>query len=344
MRKHKYTSERQHSGAVSSSRRRFLITTGAGLLAGPTTLWSGAAQAQEYPSKPMRFVVPFAPGGSGDTIARIVSQKLSESMGQSVIVDNRAGAGGTIAANLVAKARPDGYTLLVGDFGPNVVAGSLYSKLPYDPSKDFAHVILMVTFPFVLTVPASSSLTNLSQLIEQAKSKPGSLRYSSAGVGTSGHLMAEMLNRIAGIQTQHVPYKGGAPAVQALLSGEVDFTIQSVPTSLPLLDAGRGRGLGVSSATTISRLPNLPPISSVLPGFEGLNFHGLHAPAQTPAPIVAKLNQEVTKILHLPDVKKRLGDLTMDASPGTPEEFAVFVTKQIETWTALVRSANIRVE
>ena len=326
------------------SRRRFLLTAGASVLAGPTAWWSGAAQAQEYPNRPIRLVVGFAPGGSGDIIARIVAPKLSENLGQQLVVDNRPGAGGTIGADLVAKARPDGYTLLVGDFGPNVVAGSLYPKLPYDPRKDFVHVGLMVTLPFVLMVPASSSLTSLRQLIDQAKSQPGALRYSSAGIGASSHLLSEMLNRMAGIQTQHVPYKGGAPAVQALLTGEVEFTIQSVPTASTLISAGRVRGLGVSSSSPVARLPSLAPIASVLPGYEGLNFHGLHAPAQTPAPVIAKLNQEVNRILQAPDVRKRLDELSMEPAPGTPEDFSRFVAKQMDIWTTLVRTANIRAE
>ena len=329
---------------LESSRRRLVLKTGACLLAAPLAWSSGAVHAQTYPTKPVHFIIPFAPGGSADIVARLVSIKLSESLGQAVVVDSRPGAGGTIAADSVAKAPPDGYTLLVADFGPNVVAGSLYPKLPYDPAKDFSHVVLMVTFPFVLMVPASSSIKSLPELIAQAKAKPGALRYSSAGIGASSHLLAEMMNRLAGIEAQHVPYTGGAPALQALLTGEVDFTIQSVSVAQTMVGAGKVRALGVTNTTPVPSLPDVPPLATVLRGYEGLNFHGLLAPAQTPAPIIAKLNQEVTKVLQMPDVKKRLDEMSMDASPGTPEAFAAFLTRQMSTWTALVRSANIRAE
>ena len=329
---------------LESSRRRLVLKTGACLLAAPLAWSSGAVHAQTYPTKPVHFIIPFAPGGSADIVARLVSIKLSESLGQAVVVDSRPGAGGTIAADSVAKAPPDGYTLLVADFGPNVVAGSLYPKLPYDPAKDFSHVVLMVTFPFVLMVPASSSIKSLPELIAQAKAKPGALRYSSAGIGASSHLLAEMMNRLAGIEAQHVPYTGGAPALQALLTGEVDFTIQSVSVAQTMGGASKVRALAGTSTNPVASLPDVPPLATVLRGYEGLNFHGLLAPAQTPAPIIAKLNQEVTKVLQMPDVKKRLDEMSMDASPGTPEAFAAFLTRQMSTWTALVRSANIRAE
>ena len=330
---------------LESSQRRLVLKTSAGVLLLPMTGWTGALHAQQaYPVKPVHFVIPFAPGGSADIVARLVSAKLSESLGKAVVVESRPGAGGTIAADSVAKAAPDGYTLLVADFGPNVVAGSLYPKLPYDPAKDFSHVILMVTFPFVLMVPASSSIRSLPELITQAKAKPGALRYSSAGIGASSHLLAEMMNRMAGIEAQHVPYKGGAPALQALLTGEVDFTIQSVSVAQAMVGAGKVRALGVTSLTPVASLPDAPPLATLLRGYEGLNFHGLLAPAQTPAPIIAKLNQEVTKVLQLPDLRKRFDELSMTVYAGTPEAFAAFLNKQMSTWTALVRSANIRAE
>lgn len=304
----------------------------------------GLAYAQDYPTKPVRFVVGFAAGGSSDTVARIVAQKLTEAWGQNMVVDNRPGAGGTIAADFVVKAQPDGYTLYVGDFGPNAIAGSLYAKLPYDPANDFAHVTQMVSFPLVLLVPAASPLTGLKELIEQARAKPGALKYSSAGVGTSPHVFLEMMNLRAGISTVPIHYKGGAPALVGMLAGEGEYTMFSVSTALGQLKAGRIRAIGVTSLNATPRLPNVPPIASVLPGYEGLTFHGLHAPAKTPRHVVVKLQQEVAKVLRRPEVKERLDALAIDVSGTTTEEFTAFIRKQIDTWTPVVRTANIRAD
>ena len=304
---------------------------------------AGAIHAQDYPTKPVRFV-GLVPGGSNDVVARIVAQRLSESWAQNVIVDNRPGAGGTIAANLVAKAQPDGYTLFVGGFGANVMASSLYSKLPYDPANDFAHVTLMVTFPLVVAVPASSPVAGLKELIEQAKSRPGVLKYGSVGVGSSTHVFLELMNQRAGISTVHVPYKGGPPAVMGLLMAEVDYAIVSVSSALAQLATGKIRALGVTSANATPRLPNVLPISSVLPGYEGLEFHGLHAPAKTPRHIITKLQQEVAQVLGRPEVKERLDGLAMDVFASTPEEFTAFIRKQIDTWTPVARAANMRAD
>lgn len=304
----------------------------------------GAVHAQGYPTKPVRFVVGFPPGGSTDTVARIVAQKLSENWGHNVVVDNRPGAGGTIAAYLVVKAQADGYTFLVGDFGANAVAGSIYSKLPYDPAKDFAHVTQMVANPLTLVVPASSPVTGLKALIEQAKSKPGMLKYASAGIGTSPHMFAELINVMARINTVHVPYKGGAPALAGVLAVEVDYGMLSVPIAIAHVGAGRIRALGVTSANATPRLPNVPPISSVLTGYEGLNFAGLHTPVNTPKAIISKVYQDVGKVLRNPEVKQRLDALAMDISGSTPEEFAAFIGRQIKTWTAVARAANVRAD
>lgn len=331
----------ESNSAPARSRRSLLLAAAAGVLTAPFSRWG---HAQDYPTRPLRLVVPFAAGGSADTVARLISQQLSENVRQPVIVDNRPGAGGTIAADFVAKARPDGYTLLVGDFGANIVAGSLYPKLPYDPAKDFAPVVLMVTFPFVLLVNSASPLRTMKDLIDQAKAHPGDLKYSSAGIGSSSHLMPERLNRMAGIRTEHIPYKGGAPAVQAVMSGEADFTMVSVPTALAQVTAGRLRALGVTSLTPVPQLPDAPPIAAVLPGYEGINMHGLHAPARTPPAIIARLNQEVVKVVRSPEVAKRLKELNMTASTGTPQEFGSLIMNQIDTWTAFMRTANIRAE
>lgn len=307
-------------------------------------LVAASAGAQDYPSRPVRFVVGYPAGGSNDTVARIVGQKLGESWGQNVVVDNRAGAGGTIGADQVVKAQPDGYTLFIGDFGPNVVAGSLYAKLPYDPATDFAHVTQIVSFPLVLLVPAASPATGLKELIEQAKARPGVVKYSSSGVGSSPHLFIEKMNLMAHISTVPVHYKGGAPALVGLIAAEVDYTMVSVSTALTQLGTGKIRALAVTSAQANRRLPNVPPLSSVLPGYEAISLHGLHAPAQTPKPIIAKLYREVGQVLRRPEVRERFDAIAMDVAGSTPEEFTAFIRKQIDTWNAVVRAANVRAD
>ncbi len=303
-----------------------------------------APHAQDYPTRPVRFVVGYPAGGSNDTVARIVGQKLGESWGQNVVVDNRAGAGGTIAADQVVRAQPDGYTLFVGDFGPNVVAGALYAKLPYDPANDFAHVTQIVSFPLVLLVPTAFPATGAKELIESAKARPGVIKYSSSGVGSSPHLFLEKMNLMAQISTVVVHYKGGAPALVGLIAAEVDYSMVSVSTALPHIGAGKIRALAVTSAQANPRLPNVPPLASVLPGYEAISLHGLHAPAKTPRRIVVKLQQDVAAILRRPDVKERFDAIAMDVSGSTPEEFTAFIKKQIEAWTAVAKAANVRAD
>lgn len=305
---------------------------------------SFAVHSQTYPSKPIRFVAGTAPGGSTDTIARIVAQELARSLGQNVIVDNRPGAGATIAADLVAKSQPDGYTLFVGGFGPIAMARSLYPKLPYDPASDFVHVTQMVSFPNVIVVPATSSITSVKDLIEQAKARPGVLKYGSSGVGGSGHVFIELMNLGAGITTVHVPYRGGPLALQAMLGREVDYVLPAISSALSLLSANRIRALAVTSANANPRLPNVPPISSTLAGYEALEFHGLHAPLGTPRAIVDLLQQEVAKALRRPEVRERLDGLAMDVSANSPAEFSAFIRKQIEIWTRVGREASVRAD
>ncbi len=305
---------------------------------------AAAAYGQSYPTKPVRFIVGTAPGGSTDTIARIVAQELSKTWGQNVVVDNRPGAGATIAADLVAKSQPDGYTLFVGGFGPIAMAGSLYPKLPYDPANDFAHVTLMVSFPNVVVVSDSSAISSLKDLIAQAKAKPGVLKYGSSGVGGSGHVFVELMNLNAGINTVHVPYRGAPLALAGMLSGEVDYVLPAISTALSLLSANRVRALAVTSANVSPRLPNVPTIASTLPGYDALEFHGLHAPVKTPQYIVAKLQREVSTILRRADVKERLDSLAMDASGNSSEEFSSFIRRQIQTWSKVGRAANVRAD
>ena len=305
---------------------------------------SHAAMAQQYPVRALRMVVPFAPGGSTDTLARIVGQRLHETLGQPVVVDNRAAAGGTVGSDLVAKAQPDGYTLLIGSIATMAIAPALYAKLPYDPLNDFVHAGLWVTFPLVMIVPAGSNITSIKTFIDQARAKPGTLRFSAQGIGTSSHVFAEWMNSLAKIKVVIVPYKGGAPALTGLLAGEVDYSMVAVSTAISLVNSGKIRALGVTSAQTTPHLPNVPSIASVLAGYDALNFHGLHLPAHTPAAIVTRLNGESVKILKRPDVAEKLDGFAMDIAAGTPDQYRAFVKTQIERWGPVVKSSGMRAE
>ena len=302
------------------------------------------AAAQAYPQRAMRLVVPFAPGGSSDTLSRIIGQRLTESLGQAVVVDNRPAAGGTVGSDLVAKAQPDGYTMLLGSISTMAIAPTLYTKLPFDPLNDFAHVGLWVTFPLAMIVPAASPITNLKGFIEHARAKPGALRFSAQGIGTSSHIFAEWMNSLSKIKVVIVPYKGGGPALTGLMAGEVDYSMVAVSTALAQVQTGRIRAIGVSGAQTTPFLPNVPSIASVLPGYDALNFHGLHLPAKTPAAIVTQLNAEIVKILKRPDIAEKLNGFAMDISAGSPEAYRAFVKAQIAQWGPVVKSSGARAD
>jgi tripartite-type tricarboxylate transporter receptor subunit TctC len=303
-----------------------------------------ASYAQDYPNKNVRIIVGFAAGGSVDLAARVVAQGLTELWGQSVIVENKPGAGGTIAADYVAKAPADGYTLLLGDISSNAAAAALYSNLPYDPVKDFAHVTRLVSFPIVFYVTTASPITSLNDLLAQSKAKPGSLRYGTGGVGTAPHLFGELLNQMAGIKTEAIHYKGSALSVNGLLSGDVEYSASSIATVKAQIDGGRVRAIAVSTATSVPGLPGVPPIASAVPGYEAVTFHGLHAPAKTPPAIVAKINRDVVKVMQSPEVKKRFAELSAEVSTTTPEEFAAYIQQQTELWGKVIRTANIRAD
>ena len=302
------------------------------------------AAAQPYPQRALRLVVPFAPGGSTDTLARIVGQRLTESLGQPVVVDNRPAAGGIVGADLVAKAQPDGYTLLVGAISTMAIAPALYAKLPYNALNDFAHAGLWVTFPLAMIVPAGSPMRDLKGFIDHARAKPGALRFGAQGIGTSSHIFAEWMNSLAKIKVVIVPYKGGGPALTGVLAGEVDYAMVAVSTALAQVQSGRIRAIGVTSAQTTPYLPNVPSIASVLPGYDALNFHGLHLPAKTPAVIVTQLNAEIVKILKRPDIAEKLNGFAMDISAGSPEAYRAFVKAQIAQWGPVVKSSGARAD
>jgi tripartite-type tricarboxylate transporter receptor subunit TctC len=308
-----------------------------------TTL-SLPSAAQKFPSRAIRLVVPFAPGGSTDVLGRIVGQRLAEALGQPVIVDNRPAGGGTVGSDLVAKASPDGYTLLIGSIATMAIATALHPNLPYDPMRDFEHIGLWVTFPLALVVPAGASATGLKDLIAQARARPGTLRHGLQGIGTSSHAFNELMCHMAGVKVINVPYRGGAPALTAVLVGEVNYAMVAVSTALAQVGAGKVRALGVTSARTTPSLPNVPPIASVVPGYEALNFHGLHAPAKTPRALVATLHEETTKILRRPDVHDKLTGFAMEVVAGRPEDYRSFIKAQIEKWTPLVKASGARAD
>lgn len=313
-------------------------------LAAVLALGASLSVAQQYPTRALRVVVAFAPGGSTDLLARIVGQHLSERFGQPVIVDNRPAGGGTVGTDLVAKAQPDGYTLLIGSLATMATAKVLHANLPYDSMRDFEHIGLWVTFPLALIVPASSALTGVKELIEHARSKPGSLRYASQGVGASAHIFAELMNSMARIKVIHVPYKGGGPALTGVLVGEVDYGLVAVSTALAQVQTGKVRALAVTSAKPATSMPRVPPIASAIPGYEALNWHGLHAPAKTPRALVARLNDETTKILRRPDVQEKLTGLSMDIIAGRPDEYRAFIKSQMDLWTPVVKASGARAD
>jgi tripartite-type tricarboxylate transporter receptor subunit TctC len=300
--------------------------------------------AQQYPTRTLRIVVGFAPGGSADVLARLMGQRLAEALGQSVIIENRPAAGGTVASEIVAKAQPDGYTLLLGSVGTMVFAPALYTKLPYDILRDFEHVGLWVTFPLALVVPASSPIANLGALVEQARAKSGTLRYASQGIGASAHIFAEMMNHMARIKVVHVPYKGGAPALTGVLVGEVDYGMMAVATALTQVRTGKIRVLGVTSAKPSAMLPGVPPIGSVVPGYEALNWHGFEVPAKTPKTIVTRLYDECAKLMRGADMQEKLQALSMDVDVRPPDEYRAFIKKEIERWTPIIKASGARVD
>ncbi len=301
--------------------------------------------AQGYPSKPIRLIVPFAPGGTVDISARGIAPGLSELLGQNVIVDNRTGAGGIIGADLVAKAAPDGYTLLMGSNSTVSVAPSLYPKNPYHPIRDFAPISLVAFTPFVLVVHPSVPVGTVKQLIALAKSKPGRLTMASGGTGASNHLVGELFQSLTSAKFTHVPYKGAAPAGVDLMAGHVDLLFDQLSTSVGPIKSGRFRALAVASKTRAAVVPEVPTMAeSGVPNYEVINVTGVLAPANTPAEIIDKLNAAMLKVLSQPAVRERFAAIGLDARGGTPGEFAAFIKEDFARWTKVVKDANIKVE
>jgi tripartite-type tricarboxylate transporter receptor subunit TctC len=294
-----------------------------------------------YPDKPLRLVVPFPAGGAADIMARGLAQKLSAELGQPIIIDNKGGAGGTTASETVAKAQPDGYTLLFGTMGTHAINASLYQKLRYDPLKDFAPISLTHITPRVLVVSPSVPANTVSELIALAKSQPGTLSYGSAGSGSSSHLSGALFAAMAGVDMLHVPYKGSAPLVTDILTGRVSMTFDSYSVYEDHIRTGRVRALGVTARERIAVLPTVPTLSEAgLKGYEVLNWLGLMAPAGTPAPVIRHLHAATVQAMKSPDLRRQLAALGIEPLSSSPEEFSALLRTEIPKWMQIVKRAG----
>ena len=307
-------------------------------------LIANSVTAQPYPSKSVRFIVPFAPGGTNDIVARMVGVKLTEAWGQPVVIDNRGGAGGVIGADLAAKSVPDGYTLLMANVNFATNPG-LVRNLPYDTEKDFAAVSLLATSPSVLVVHPSIPVRSVKEMIAFAKAKPGQLSYSSSGAGTTGHMAMELLKQMAAIDMVAVHYKGGGPALIDLIAGRVSPGFATILSAAPHIEGGRLRALAVSTPKRSSALPDRPTVAEAgVPGYEFTGWWGVVVPARTPHAVISKLNGELVKILAQPDVRERLVREGADPASTTPEAFTAYMRSEVAKWSKVIKTANIKAE
>ncbi len=326
------------------SHQRGVALAGAMLAAAVSYLLVPAAYAAEYPTKPIRMIVGFAPGGGTDTTARAIANRLTELLGQQVIIDNRAGAAGNIATELVARAPPDGYTLLMGTIAALAINPSLYrTKLPFDSVRDFAPIIQAVDSTNILSLNPSVPAASVKELIALAKAKP--LNYGSSGVGGTGHLAGELFSSMAGVKMTHVPYKGGGPAMVDLIAGQVQLVFATAASAVPHIKSGKIKGVAVTTIKRSALMPSIPTIAeSGLPGFDANNWYGLLAPAGTPRPIIMRLNTEVKKVLAMPEVKEFLFNQGLDPAPGTPEQFGAYIKSEIAKWAKVVKDSGARAD
>jgi tripartite-type tricarboxylate transporter receptor subunit TctC len=314
------------------------------ILAGVTfAIVSGSAFAQTWPVRPIRLIVPFAPGGGVDITARVIAPKLSEALGQTVVVENRGGAGGLIGVDMGAKAAPDGYTVVIGTIGNIAIAPHLQSKMPYDPQKDLVPISQLANALNVMVIHPSLKATTVKEFIALAKKEGSKISFGSSGSGATDHLAGEVFNTLAGVKMTHIPYKGGAPAMVDLVGGQVQVVFATVSTAISSIQGGKIRALGMTGNQRFERLPELPTIAEAgLVGFEVNNWYGLYAPAGTPKNIISRLNNEVVKTLALPDVKNRLLDAGIIATSSTPEAFAAYTQEETKKWGKVVKDANIK--
>jgi len=319
----------------------------AALIAGAAALAIATmpAAAQSFPSKPIRLVVPFPPGGPLDASARLIGQKLTEAWGQTVVVDNRPGAGGNIGADLVAKSAPDGYTVVMGALSTHAVNPHLFPKMPYDAVKDFAPITLVAITPNVLVVNPSLPVNSVKELIAYAKAHPGKLSFGSGSNGSAGHLAGELFKIDASVDMVHVPFKGGAPATQALLAGDTQLMFDNLANATPQVKAGKLKALAVTTAQRSPLAPELPTMAEAgLGGFDISTWYGLLAPAGTPRDIIAKWNAEVTRILNAPDVREKLMAQGAEPAPDTPDQFAQFIARELAKYQRIVKASGAKVD
>ena len=320
------------------------------LVCAATALWLGAsvmpAAAQaDYPNKPVRMLIGFPPGQATDTLGRAIAQKLSQQLGQQFVVENKPGAAGIIATQAAMSSPPDGYTLLVSSSGPLAVNPGLYSKLPYDPIKDFTPVAGIAIVPLVLVTNPSFPATNLKELVAAAKAKPKSVNYASGGSGVTNHLVMEMFRGAAGVDMTHIPYKGGPPAVTDLIGGQVNVMFETSVAVLPFVKQGKLRALAVSSSKRLTTAPDIPTVAELgYPGFSGVPWVAIMAPANTPAPIVAKLNAEVNKALASKEIRDQFAGQGVEPMQMTSEELGAFVKSELAKWTKVVKDSGAKVE
>lgn len=317
-----------------------------GAIAGAAALVSTAAAPAtgDYPTKPVRVLVGFPAGGSTDVLTRQIGVRLSENLGQPIIVDNRAAAGGSLASELVAKGNPDGYTLMMATVASHGINPSLYRKIPYNVVKDFAPITLVATYPLVLATHPSLPAKSVKELIGAARAKPGQFRFASSGNGSPGHLSGEILKSLAKIDLIHVPYKGGAPANVAVLSGEAHMTFATLPGMIPHVKAGRVTALAVTTAKRSAAIPDVPAIAESVPGFDVSSWAGFVAPAGTPRAIVMRLNQETIKVITSRELRERLAAEGADPVGNTPEQFSAFIKVELEKWAAAVKQAGAQLD
>jgi tripartite-type tricarboxylate transporter receptor subunit TctC len=303
------------------------------------------SSAQNYPTKPIRFVVPFAPGGVADMLGRTIGQKLLEAWGQQVVVENRGGAGGNIGLEYLAKSGADGYTLGLGNLGTLAINPSVYKKMPFDPARDFAPITLVAGTPLLLVVHPSVPVKSVKELIAFAKARPGQLNFASAGTGGPTHLAGELFNTMAGISAVHIPYKGNIAALTALVGGEAHMMFTNLLTPLPFVKSGRLRGLAVSSRRRQPAMPDIPTVAEAgVPGFEVSGWYGVLAPAGTPQEIVLKLNAEIVKFMQAPDVQAQFAQQGVEIFTSTPEQFASLVKSDLVKWSKVVKSARASID
>ena len=327
---HSHATRRFALGSIASA-----VVLGAGLLGGTSAL------AQAYPTKPVTIIVPFAAGGTTDILARIIGQALTAELGQSVVVDNRAGAGGNIGGQAAAKAAPDGHTLFMGTVGTHAINASLYKKMPFDPVKDFAPLTRVANVPNLLVANPAQPYKSVKDLIAYAKANPGKVTFGSSGNGSSIHLSGELFKSLAKVDMQHVPYKGSAPAVTDLLGNQIGIMFDNMPSAIQHVRSGKLVPLAVTTAKRSPELPNVPTIAEAgVPGYEATSWFGMFAPAGTPAPVLAKLNAAIVKVLAQPDVKKKINEQGAEVYSETPEQFAAFIQAESVKWGKVVKESG----